>query len=83
MFGARLRKANEIARKRYERTYRYWDGTWPYFLKNPPKEPVGRFRKWNGSCSCPGCRGPRYNSKGLSKRIRHELLCAGLTDGMK
>lgn len=55
MRGERLKKANKIAKKRAKR--------WP-----DATLPVGRYRKFNQTCSCPMCKKPRYKSKGQKKK---------------
>lgn len=57
MRGERLKKANKIARKRACR----WPGA---------TLPVGKYRKWNQTCSCPACRSPKFKDKGKNKRRR-------------
>lgn len=56
MIGPRLEQANRIARKRMARL------GYPVMWQ--------RFRKWNGSCSCGMCSGPKYKRKGLTRRLR-------------
>ena len=59
MRGERLKKANQIAKKR--------SGRWP-----GSDLPLGRYRKWNQTCSCPMCRRPRYKSKGHHKSVNRD-----------
>jgi hypothetical protein len=59
MRGERLTKANEIAKKRARRRSR----TWSF-----PDQVVGKYRKWNQTCSCPACKKLRYKSKSNIKR---------------
>lgn len=68
MLGKRLKKANAIAKRRYNRYEWYpsvdgWVGLY------------GHYRKFNGACGCRMCRlnRPKHKQKGFRKRQSQEL----------
>jgi len=55
MLGARLHKANTIAKRRFKKWYPDWDAH--FYEKH-----FGMLRKTNVMCSCHMCRNPRHSN---------------------